>query len=96
MSPIRLSRVLSVSQIGTIRDGPSLITFVRLVQLEPIGDGPSLITVGIRPDGFRDRADNGVDLTPESTYVLLYGEFRFASSECPSPSTFLTIHREIS
>lgn len=79
-----------MSQIETIRDGRSLITFARLVQLEPIGDGPSLITVGIRPDGFRDRADNGVALTPESTYVLLYGEFRLPPSECPSPSTFLS------
>jgi hypothetical protein len=51
-----------------------LLTEYFRLQLEPIGDGPSLITVGVKPDGFQDRATNDVVVTPEASYTVLYGK----------------------
>jgi hypothetical protein len=44
------------------------------MQVVPVGLGPSLLTVAVKSGGFEDRAGNSVNITPDATATVYYGE----------------------
>jgi hypothetical protein len=45
-----------------------------LMQVAPVGLDPSLLTVAVKTGGFEDRAGNIVNITPDATATVYYGE----------------------